>query len=92
MCRQRILMGVSFFTKNWVMRALAISWEEMVAQAAPSIPQWNFMINSQSRMMLDTAPMTSRNMAVLGWPMERIKWFMPGAMVWKTAPKSKMRM
>ena len=68
------------------------SCEQMVAHAAPSMPQWNFMMNSQSRMMFVTAPMTSRNMAVFGCPIERMKWFMPGATVWNTAPHSKIRM
>ena len=92
MCRQRIRMGVPFLMKNWVIRPLATSWEHTVAQAAPSMPQWNFMMNSQSRTILETAPAISRNMAVFGWPMERMKWFMPGAIVWNTAPHKIMRM
>ena len=73
MWRQRILMGEDFLTKNCVIRLLAISCEQTVAHAAPSIPQWNFMMNSQSKTMLLTAPAISRNMAVLGCPIERIK-------------------
>ena len=92
MWRQRMRMGVSFFTKNCVMSDADTSCEPMVAHAAPSMPQWNCTINSQSSAMFVTAPMTSRNMAVFGWPMLRIKWFMPGATVWNTAPQSNMRM
>ena len=44
MWRQRILIGEDFLTKNWVMSAEATSCDAMVAQAAPSIPQWNFMM------------------------------------------------
>ena len=74
------------------MSRLLTSWDEIVAQAAPSIPQWNWIIKSQSKNTFVSAPTISRSMAVLGCPMERIKWFMPGAIVWNTAPRRIIRM
>ena len=62
------------------------NWERMVAKAAPCTPMPNTKINTGSKRMFVTAPMSTVSMPVRPKPWALINWFMPRLIITKMLP------
>ena len=72
--------------RNDTTQAALSPWEITVATAAPFTPMPSPKMNTGSRMMFATAPISTESMAVLGWLWQMIKAFSPRAISTNSVP------
>jgi hypothetical protein len=62
------------------------AWEITVARAAPRTPMWNPKIKTGSRIILETAPISTESIPVFANPWAVMKLFMPRVSCTKMVP------